>query len=288
MLNFIGKYFRWHLSLAGKLYQEVTVRANGKLFCSLFNARASLRGKEVRFEYNEAEKIYTAHSKKYKRYFYAKFQNYNTYSDGISERGLSLGAAYFLPRIPFEPNDVVIDCGANIGDLKLYFDEAGISVTYVGIEPSPKEYACLAKNSAPSETFNMGLWNEDGSLDFYVSSHNADSSFFQPVNYTDTVKIPTKRLDSVFDKPIKLLKIEAEGAEPEALAGCERLLDRVDYITADLGFERGRAQESTLVPVTNFLLSRNFEMVDFSSPRIVALYRNKNAKSNAKPSSSQL
>jgi len=106
-----------------------------------------------------------------------------------------------------------------------------------------------------------------------VSSHNADSSFFKPMNYNEKITISAKRLDSFFDNDIRLLKIEAEGAELEVLIGCKKLLTKVDYISADLGFERGVLQESTLVPVTNFLLKHNFELLHFSSPRICALYK---------------
>ena len=84
-------------------------------------------------------------------------------------------------------------------------------------------------------------------------------------------------MDSFFDKTkkIKLLKLEAEGAEPEALAGCEKLLKNIEYISADLGFERGANEESTIEDVTNFLLSRNFRLVKFELPRVVALFVNK-------------
>lgn len=120
----------------------------------------------------------------------------------------------------------------------------------------------------------MGLWNEDSSLQLFISSRNADSSFFQPETFTATCTIPTKRLDAIIDQPIRLLKLEAEGAEPEVLQGCMGLLERIDYISADLGFERGPEQESTLAPVTNFLLANGFEMVAFRAGRIVVLYRN--------------
>ena len=33
------------------------------------------------------------------------------YSNGIVERGLSLGKSYMLENIEFYPKDVVIDCG---------------------------------------------------------------------------------------------------------------------------------------------------------------------------------
>ena len=52
-------------------------------------------------------------------------------------------------------------------------------------------------------------------------------------------------------------------------------LDLVEYVSADLEYERGIQCESTLVPVTNYLLEHDFELVDVSHGRICALYKNK-------------
>ena len=72
-----------------------------------------------------------------------------------------------------------------------------------------------------------------------------------------------------------MLKLEAEGAEPEILEGLGKKIDLVEFISADLGYERGINCESTLAPVTNFLLSRGFDLIDISHGRICALYKNK-------------
>ena len=45
---------------------------------------------------------------------------------------------------------------------------------------------------------------------------------------------------------IKLLKLQAEGAEPEVSKGSLNSLKNIKFITADLGPERGLNQESTL------------------------------------------
>jgi FkbM family methyltransferase len=274
LLLLFSKYIRWHLVKCGHIYNKVAVRIKWPLvFCFLFNLRARIKKKDVRFYYNKIEDIFIAKSQKYEKKFFSKYQNYNCYKNGIEERGISLGKTYFLDKIKFSDNNTIIDCGANIGDLKIYFDNKKLNINYIGIEPSSKEYYCLSKNVAPSMTYNIGLWNENSNLDFYVSSHNADSSFIKPMTYSEKILISSKRLDSFFDKNIRLLKIEAEGAEPEVLIGCKKLLTKIDYISADLGFERGVLRESTLVPVTNFLLKNNFELLDFSSPRICALYK---------------
>ena len=74
---------------------------------------------------------------------------------------------------------------------------------------------------------------------------------------------------------MKLLKLEAEGAEPEVIRGSLNLLDNIEYIAADLGPERGFNKECTLKEVVNLLLENNFEIVEFKYPRVCLLFRNK-------------
>ncbi len=52
-----------------------------------------------------------------------------------------------LNEIDFSDGDCVVDCGANVGDLLLFFEFSNISIDYIGIEPSPKECLCLKKNA---------------------------------------------------------------------------------------------------------------------------------------------
>jgi len=251
-------------------------QTRGRPFCLLFNLRAAIRGVDTRIHYDAAQNVFRARSKKYTLNFRHEAQAYYACKRGIVRRTEILGDTYFLPRIAFAPGDVVVDCGANVGELKLYFVENNLSIEYIGIEPSPLEYRCLKENAAPSQTYNVGLWDSDGELDFYVSSQMADSSLIEPPEYDEIIKVPTRRLDRLLpDRPIRLLKLEAEGAEPEAIAGCEGLLDKIDYISADLGFERGVSQTSTLAEVTNFLLARNFELVANGKKRLTVLYRRK-------------
>ena len=225
--------------------------------------------------YDPRKRKFRAVSPKYELSFHHEGQAYYACKRGIIRRTQILGDCYFLPLITFEPGDLVVDCGANVGELKFYFTENELLIEYIGIEPSPLEYACLKENVAPSQTLNIGLWDSDGELDFFVSSQMADSSFIEPPTYEKIIKVETKRLDSLLaNRKIKLLKLEAEGAEPEVLYGCEKILDRIEYISADVGFERGVNQTSTLAAVTNYLLSNGFELVDVQERRLTALFRN--------------
>ena len=73
---------------------------------------------------------------------------------------------------------------------------------------------------------------------------------------------------------IKLIKLEAEGYEPEILEGLDIFSKNVEYISADLGFERGPLCESTLIPVINYLGQHNFEIVSIFFERNCVLFRN--------------
>lgn len=250
-------------------------QSRGRPFCLLFNLRARLRGVDSRVRYDAERNVFLVRSGEYELCFRHEAQAYYACKRGIARRTEILGDTYFLPLIEFKSGDVVVDCGANVGELKYYFVANNLDIEYIGIEPSPLEYRCLKENVSPSDTHNVGLWDSDGQLDFYVSSQMADSSLIEPPDYDEVISVPTRRLDSLLaGRAIKLLKLEAEGAEPEAIAGCEGLLDNIEYVSADLGFERGVGQTSTLGAVTNFLLARGFEIVANGKKRLTVLYRN--------------
>ena len=75
---------------------------------------------------------------------------------------------------------------------------------------------------------------------------------------------------------IKLLKIDAEGAEPEILMGASKLLHKIKYITVDVGPERGLLEESTDKETTEFLLNNNFTLLYENRERQTILFENKN------------
>ena len=253
---------------------------NRSIFCRLANGRAFFsamlgNGYKVKFAFDKKSGLYEISDKNYVIKAHHEKLALWSYQRGIINRAEQMGEIYHLQNIEFGDGDVVIDCGANIGDLALYFKNHKLAVEYIGIEPAPLEYECLVHNVAPMQCHNLGLWFENGSIDFYLAGQKGDSSFIEPRHFDSVVKVETVRLDQLIDREIKLLKIEAEGGEPEVLMGAEKLLPKVEFISADLGFERGPTAESTLVPVMNFLMERNFELVAISHKRVVALFRNK-------------
>jgi len=200
------------------------------------------------------------------------------YSKGFFQRGTSIGKTYLLYNINFGDRDVVIDCGANMGDLQLFFLDLGIDITYIGIEPNPIDFECLHENKIGSASFlNLALWNEKGSLKFWVDSKTASSSLIEPPSFAEIINVEAVRLDQLtLPSRIKLLKVEGEGAEPEILLGCAGILNKIEFISADVGPERGVNQTSTRKDVVDYLVKNNFEIIEENRyHRKTILFKNK-------------
>ncbi len=259
------------------MYKKIILYFDGYFFCLLFNLRAFFKLLKIRFKYEKQNNRFIALEDDFYMYFFHKKQAIYAYYNGLRKRSINLNIDYFLDQIDFKDGDIVIDCGANVGDLSLYFHYNNIKIKYFGYEPSPLEYLCLKENLQNHSTYNIALWDKKSDLDFYVSSQNADSSLIEPYSYENIIKVETQRLDNLFKNiDIKLLKLEAEGAEPEIVFGAKGILNKIKYISADLGFERGKKQESTFAEVNNFLMSNNFLLVKVSQKRLTAIYKNIN------------
>ncbi len=258
-------------------------KQKGYWFVFLLNLKAIYKNSDATFSYIADSKIYQLNSKREddsrSLIFKHELQGGLTYIDGIHQRGELMGNIYSLDKISFESEDIVIDCGANLGDLLLWFQNRFINIKYVGFEPSPEEFKCLKKNISQHEVHQVALWNQDGVLSFYLSSQEADSSLIEPPSYNNVIKVNARRLDSYIRSEIKLLKLEAEGGELEVLEGLNNKIHLIEYISADLGPERGKISLSTFVPVKNYLEAQNFSLISTNHQRYTFLFRNNNYQS---------
>jgi len=277
MLRAVRRYIKFHIQAFFDLYSEVLLRSDKRLFALLFNLRSFLTSTSTRIRWKEEAFLICDNEISGFQYKIRHQRQCNmAYQRGVRQRADLLAHQYFLNQINFKDGDVFLDCGANVGDLKIWFELNGIDIEYVGFEPSPVEYSLLRENVSPSVVHNVGLWNTDGELVFYVSSQGADSSLVEPGNYDRKIVTRVSRLENYIHQPIKCVKLEAEGAEPEIISGLGNKTEMIEYIAADLGPERGRERASTLVPVTNQLFEMGFELIDIRHKRVCALYRNKN------------
>ena len=207
--------------------------------------------------------------------------------EGVLFTGKRIAKNYGIENIVFNNSDIIIDCGANFGALWIFLDSLNLTLNYIGIEPGKLEYQGLLKSinyqknsKINSKIINKALSSDNGRTNFFYSKES-DSSIIEYKGYTSGYKVETIKLESLLkeigylNKNLKLLKVEAEGAEPEVIRGALNLLKNIEYIAADLGPERGFDQECTLKEVVNILLDNNFEIVEFKYPRVCLLFRNK-------------
>jgi hypothetical protein len=105
------------------------------------------------------------------------------YRKGLDFRGSMLGKSYHLDLVAFYPSDLVIDVGANVGDLLLYLPDY---IQYIGVEPSPVEFDLLSKNTKSNcRAYKVAATNKNSMTNFFIASPEADSSLIEPPNYSE-------------------------------------------------------------------------------------------------------
>ena len=206
---------------------------------------------------------------------------HSRYKRGIQTWIDYLAKQYNLSQLQVEPGSVFIDCGANIGELGFWARRN--EMVYHAFEPEDTEArACDLNNFDGSEQTNrLGLWHEATELKFYSKAASADSSFIEIADYNSVKVLKTTTLDQYVEQhqieSIGVLKVEAEGAEPEVLQGAEQSLSRCRYVTVDCGRERGLEQRDTVRDVCNALYSHGFQMLDGDMIRLSILFENQAA-----------
>ena len=99
---------------------------------------------------------------------------------------------------------MVIDCGANVGDLFLYLKDKINHSNFFAVEPSSLEFKALVHNTSNAKNLNIALADKDGESDFFVSIRKADSSLIEP---KDLRKLRSKPLPSIIYLRILILPI---------------------------------------------------------------------------------
>jgi FkbM family methyltransferase len=136
---------------------------------------------------------------------------------------------YDLSGHDLKPGDVVLDCGANIGVYTRSALRQGAKLV-VAIEPAPVALECLRRNFAQEirdgrvVIYPKGVWNKDDIL--HLTSNPGLASTADSVAINRGVEGPTVPLTTI-DKlaaelkleRVDFIKMDIEGAEPQALEG---------------------------------------------------------------------
>ena len=243
------------------------------------NLKCAVRRRPVRFEYDGSSGLFYAQDGADRHAFGHFRRGRGLYNRGLAHRAEILWRSYTLQNIAFSHDDFVIDCGANYADLWLTLKHHIKPERYITFEPGQREHLAIGRNAPRAITNNCGLGAQNATITFYVNEKDADSSFIEPSSYNGTLEIQTITLDHYLDTNaidrVKLLKLEAEGFEPEILSGARTALNRIEYVAIDGGYERGVNNEQTFTHQANILAAHGFEMVDINLKWGRALFRNK-------------
>ncbi len=188
------------------------------------------------------------------------------YFMGVQERLNQIGKEYCLDQISNFDEGVIVDIGSNIGEFTMRAHQMFPFANFVRFEPSKTEnMASVANLIGINQTLiEKPLWNSVTKMKFYNENETGDSSLFRPNKESSFIEIETSTLDVEISKlnikKIQLLKLEAEGAEPEILEGGQETLKITQHVTADLGPERGINQERTFDQVNDLLLRAGFSL----------------------------
>ena len=268
------------MSLSSTLFRILERYASSSQFCRIVNMRNFLSGRAYRVQpaHKDPEDIYSLYDDDGHSLFVCRRTRFRLYRYGVKQRINRLAADYHLTSVGIRPNGLLIDCGANVGELGLWAREQGLE--YIPFEPEPMEAACCDLNNRGSFTRRYALWKEITTLPFYSKPETADSSLFFMGGEPQTSKVEAMTLDAAIDitnlsqlPGTVVLKVEAEGAEPEVLRGASKTLAHVDYVTVDCGHERGVERAHTFVEVTDELYERGFRLQHMHTRRLTAMFR---------------
>ncbi len=155
--------------------------------------------------------------------------------------------------------DYVVDVGAFIGEYSMQCWTFTNDVT--AIEPDPGSFKCLEVNLPDHyDLHNVAVNNEERYEEFHAGVDHAESGLLEPDDGEEraTFEVKTKRLDSILDRTPDMLKVEAEGCEPEVLDSLGSIRPR--KLAINVSPERDG--ESPIGPCLQWLLDNGYEYHD--------------------------
>ncbi len=262
--------------IIGKYVQILSSICSDALACqiqalSLPALVRSRRGANTRFY--KRNSLLVAHSSGEELVFYAPERACRyIFRDGV-KRAQKIMISKYIPERFHGLADfgTVVDIGANVGEFSMALLPRAKRV--FAFEPDPIARRCLEANVGHHNNalvLSVALGSKASHATFYISSKSADSSLIRPATHQRSITVPISRLDDVatchYIGEIGLLKVEAEGAEPEVLQGAEAVLQTARFVTVDVSPER---EGATTEREVESVLTRSGFSIERVSPFVI-------------------
>jgi FkbM family methyltransferase len=194
-----------------------------------------------------------------------------------------------LKKLVGKTAPVIVDVGANIGQtadkLKRIWHNSWIHC----IEPLHEQYKYLKRNTLHLngvKTYNIALGSWDGPRKFYINEHQPMLSGFYELNPDSEDSIALNQPEDAHDNflnaqetivdcmtldnwaitnevtHIDLLKMDAQGAEPDILRGGREILKNTHVIVTELMFYDLYKKKNSFYEIESTLIPLGFELFD--------------------------
>jgi FkbM family methyltransferase len=171
---------------------------------------------------------------------------------------------------------LVVDVGANSGDFTAAVLDLEPRARAVAIEPTPATFERLRgrfAGDARVTPVREAVSDERGTVTFNVTANDVLASMLTPREIlneayansavvTETITVPTAPLDELVpgDAPIKLLKIDVQGAEMKLLAGAANALARAEAVLLEVNFVSQYEGDALFFDLHPEMLARGFAL----------------------------
>jgi FkbM family methyltransferase len=152
---------------------------------------------------------------------------------------------YGINRIPFAPDDVVIDVGAHVGMFAIPLIKRFPFLTIHAFEPLLINYQNLIRNielnsvTRGIELYRIAITKDGRDVEVAAKKENTGSGSilfkkFCTINNTAPSITLAEFLDANNISRIKLLKLDCEGAELEIVMHSDSALQRVEFLAVEV------------------------------------------------------
>jgi FkbM family methyltransferase len=128
------------------------------------------------------------------------------------------------------------------------------------------------------EVFPFAVGAEDNDrVNFFVTKKSACSSLLRPLEsyeseslsdkfrIIETIEVPVRRLDTLFNHGFDLLKIDAQGAGIDVLKGAQKILDTTKVVVVELEFIPLYREQALYHEGVNYMESQGFKIYKVQS-----------------------